>query len=558
MLCVFGGINMPYIKGENRGQFTLMPESLDDYISEENPVRVIDAFVNKIDIKRMGFIRHTPSKEGRPGYDPRDMLKLYIYGYFNKIRSSRRLQTECSRNIEVMWLLSKLVPDFRCIADFRKDNSAAIKKVFCEFVKLCNGFELIDRNLMVVDGSKFKAVNSRNNNYNVDSLNEKIKKIENKIEEYIGELNRNDILENSPSENSKEELKKIISELSEKKAIYEKYLYELEQTGERQISTVDVDSKLMKTRHGYDVCLNVQTVAESKNHLVVEFEATSNCSDVGLLEKTVNKAKETLEIENIEVIADKGYRSNVDIFNCLSNGDTPQVYTHDNQECYRFDLEYDNQQLAESFETGILSKVYGKENVEVSITPNYIKQVEYVEVKVSDKYDTCDKKTLIEEKPLSDYFERDLESDTVICPMGQILKKKSTHRTQGVRYANKKACRECLNKCTTSKFKVVSFKGNHTIVKSNFYRHTRLKKILVEKQIGYKVELKFYPDKYKLKKRCSIIEHPFGTIKRWCDGSYLLLKGKIKATADLALLFLGYDLKRVINILGVNEIMARI
>ena len=119
----------------------------------------------------------------------------------------------------------------------------------------------------------------------------KSKKIENKIEEYIGELNRNDILENSPSENSKEELKKIISELSEKKAIYEKYLYELEQTGERQISTVDVDSKLMKTRHGYDVCLNVQTVAESKNHLVVEFEATSNCSDVGLLEKTVNKAK---------------------------------------------------------------------------------------------------------------------------------------------------------------------------------------------------------------------------------------------------------------------------
>jgi len=553
---------MPYIKGENREQITFLPESFDDYISDENPVRIVDAFVNRLDIKSMGFTRHTPSKDGRPGYDPRDMLKLYIYGYYNKIRSSRKLQTECTRNIEVMWLLSKIVPDFRCIADFRKDNAKAIKKVFCEFVKFCNNLELIDNNLIVVDGSKFKAVNSRNNNHNVNSLNERIKKIEEKIDEYILELNQNDVLEKSPSETSKEEIENSIKILNEKKSVYEKYLLELEKTGERQISTVDTDSRLMKTRHGYDVCLNVQTVAESKNHLIVEFDTTSRCNDSGLLQQTVNIAKNTLGIKNTEVIADKGYRNNMDIFNCLLNGDIPQVYTHDNKDCYKFNFVYDKYQLLESFENGILSKVWNNENVEIEISPNYVKEITYIEV-TSDYIDMSEKIPTPTEAPLSYVFKRDLESDTVVCPMGETLRRKSTHKIQGARYANQSACMKCRNKCTSSKFKVVSFRKGRTIAKANFYenpmRLTRKhEKIISEKLSGYKIEIRFYPDEEKLKKRKEIIEHPFGTIKRWCDGSYLLLKGKVKATADLSLLFLGYNLKRVIKILGVKEILARI
>ena len=172
---------MPYIKGESRGQLTLLPESLEDYVTEDNPVRVIDAFVDGLDIKSMGFTKHTPSKDGRPGYDPRDMLKLYMYGYLNKIRSSRKLRTECSRNVELMWLLGKLVPDFRCIADFRKDNAEAIKKVFREFTILCNKLNLIGKELIAIDGSKFKAVNSKDNNFTKGKLTDRITWIDEKI-----------------------------------------------------------------------------------------------------------------------------------------------------------------------------------------------------------------------------------------------------------------------------------------------------------------------------------------------------------------------------------------
>ena len=174
---------MPYIKGADRGQVTLMPDCLDDYVSNENPVRVIDAFINSLDIEKLG-IKAESAVEGRPGYDPRDMLKLYIYGCVNKVRSSRRLQREAGRNVEVMWLLRKIVPDFRCIADFRKDNAGGIKHVFREFVKLCDKAGLLSHETVVIDGSKFRAVNADQKAYVRQNVQVMMQQADERIEKY--------------------------------------------------------------------------------------------------------------------------------------------------------------------------------------------------------------------------------------------------------------------------------------------------------------------------------------------------------------------------------------
>ena len=179
---------MGYIQGADRNQVVLLPETLDDYVGMENEVRVIDAFIDGLDIKTMGF-KAEAAREGRPGYDPRDMLKLYMYGYSNHIRSSRRLQKEAARNVEVMWLLKKIVPDFRCIADFRKDNAKAIKEVFRAFVKLCNGAGLLSHESVVIDGSKFRAANADNKSYISANVSKVLKDIDAKIDQYMDEMN---------------------------------------------------------------------------------------------------------------------------------------------------------------------------------------------------------------------------------------------------------------------------------------------------------------------------------------------------------------------------------
>ena len=181
---------MAYIKGEDRNQIIMFPEAIDDYITEENPVRVIDGFVEMLDLKELEFKRTNPKAVGHPSYDPKDLLKLYIYGYLNRIRSSRRLEHEAIRNIEVIWLIKKLKPDFKTIADFRKDNKKALKQVFREFAKLCDEWKLFGKEIVAIDGSKFKACNSKKNNYNVKKLDRHIKYIEEKIDKYIKELDK--------------------------------------------------------------------------------------------------------------------------------------------------------------------------------------------------------------------------------------------------------------------------------------------------------------------------------------------------------------------------------
>ena len=289
-------------------------------------MRVIDAFINNLDLQELGFNRCEPKETGRPLYDPKDILKLYLYGYMNRIRSSRRLEAESKRIMEVIWLLRKLVPDHKTIANFRRDNPKALKNVFRHFVKLCVELDLYGKELIAVDGSKFKAVNSKDRNFTKDKLKDRIKMIDNKLDEYFNELEKNDNEEDKvEKEKPAEEIKKIINELNERKITYRRYTEELEETGENQKSLTDTESRLMLANGRMDVCYNVQTAVDAKNKLIAEFEATNNANDKNLITPTAQQVKETLDVENFKVTAGKGYASASDAAAAMQIGVQPHI-----------------------------------------------------------------------------------------------------------------------------------------------------------------------------------------------------------------------------------------
>lgn len=240
---------MGYIQGIDRNQVVLFPESLDEYVNANNEVRAIDVFVDSQDIGKHGF-KSDPAAQGRPGYDPRDMVKLYIYGYINHIRSSRCLQREASRNVELMWLLKKVVPDFRCISEFRKDNAKAIKEVFKSFVRLCNEAGLLSHEAVVIDGSKFRAVNADNKSYISNNVSKVLYDIDEKIEHYMIELDARDKEETKPGELGKEDIKKVLAYLDRRKQQLTDVLGKIEESGRNQICTTDPECRVMKTRDG--------------------------------------------------------------------------------------------------------------------------------------------------------------------------------------------------------------------------------------------------------------------------------------------------------------------
>ena len=238
---------MGFIEGNNRDQIIL--ESLNDYISEDNPVRVIDAYVDQLEMKELGFIRADRPTKGRPPYNPQDLLKLYIYGYLNNVRSSRKLEDETNRNIEVMWLLKRLKPDFKTIADFRKDNKKALEKVFRDFNRLCDEWSLYGKELVAVDGSKFKAYNSKKNNYNKKKLKKHLKYIDDKISKYMQAFDEKDKIESCDRKPNAKEIGEKINKLKERKKKYEEYQKYLEETGKNEISTTDPDARLMSNNN---------------------------------------------------------------------------------------------------------------------------------------------------------------------------------------------------------------------------------------------------------------------------------------------------------------------
>lgn len=315
---------MSYIEGESREQRILFPEVLDDYISEDNVVRFIDAFVDGLEMEELGFDRSAPKETGRPPYDPRDILKLYIYGYLNRLRTGRTLERECQRNLELMWLMRKLRPDFKTIADFRKDNRKAFRGVFRQFVLVCKEMGLMGGELVAVDGSKFKAVNSGQKNFSQKKLEQRLKEIDKKVERYLEEMDRADKQENQNPVTA-EELKEKIDKLKERKGRYEDLLKELKASGKKQVSLTDPDSRAMALTPKGEVSYNVQTAVDSKHHLIVEQDVTNDGLDNHQLLLMAQRTKEMLGQTDLHVVADMGYYNHEELKQCEEAGITPYV-----------------------------------------------------------------------------------------------------------------------------------------------------------------------------------------------------------------------------------------
>lgn len=317
---------MGYIKGEDRNQTYLFPESFDDYIHEDNPVRIIDEYIEQLDMKALKFNKAVCPSNGRPPYHPKDLLKLYLYGYLNRIRSSRRLEHEANRNIEVIWLLKQLKPDFKTIADFRKDNRNALKGVFRQFVRLCDEWDLFGKERVAIDGTKMRACNSKRNNYTAKKLQRQIQYIDEKIDNYLQELETGDQAEAADRKPDTGEIQKRIQELRNRKQTYEHYQDQLQKTGENEISTNDSDARLMSnSNNSVDVSYNVQTTVDAKNKLIADFKVTSNPNDLGELDNMAIRAKKIFKAESLEVLADKGYYKAEDLKRCVANHITPYV-----------------------------------------------------------------------------------------------------------------------------------------------------------------------------------------------------------------------------------------
>jgi len=311
---------MGYIEGEDRNQIILFPESIDEYVSDNNSIRIIDEYIKQLDLEILGFKRAISPSLGRPPYHPKDMLKLYLYGYLNRIRSSRRLEQEAIRNLEVIWLLRKLKPDFKTIADFRKDNKKALKKVFRDFTKLCDEWELSGKELIAIDGSKFRACNSKKNNYNSKKLERHLKYLDEKIENYIQELDHHDRAEASLEKPDVNTITERIQQLKDRKEKYQQYIRKLKQSGENEISTTDPDSRLMANHNNVEVSYNIQTTVDAKHKLIADFKVIQKPNDLGELDNMAIRAKKLFGNETFEVLADKGYYQAKDLKKCAENG----------------------------------------------------------------------------------------------------------------------------------------------------------------------------------------------------------------------------------------------
>lgn len=547
---------MKYIEGQSRDQITLLPDCIDDLMGQDNPVRVIDAFVDNLDIEGMGFERPVPNSTGRPSYNPRDLLKLYIYGYMNKIRSSRKLMKECGRNIELFYLLNRLTPDFRTIADFRKDNTEALQEVFHAFVKVCMKLKLYEKELLAIDGSKIRAVNSKNNCYNAEVLEKKLANIDAHISEYLSKMDSADAGETDEDAPTTEEIKAALEKLSQRKETYEGYLEKLQESGDTQLLTTDPEARRMHSKDGFHCCYNVQTAIDKGSHLIADYEVTNHNTDQGLLLQVSEKVRETLEAETLEIVADKGYESRNDIMDCVMNGIVPNVAMKYDKKERIYNIEYEEAEITDE--------------IRCSKNPEDIQKCLHAGI-LPQCYEGTAISVELQGKMQKSCFT--LNGDgKVTCPMGNILSRVKTKRENTI-YANKDACRQCPNKCTSGKTnKTVSFGPNTNCVPVLIHGDPKyvLNKVPEGARISSfnhtldrhdyrkpkKVVIHIREDKSKLKERMCLSEHPFGTVKWYHGAHYLLCKGKKKATAELGLSFLAYNMIRAINMVGIDRLLA--
>lgn len=469
---------MGYIEGEDRNQMVMFPETLDDYIGEDNPVRFIAAFVDSLDLQGLGFQRAVPKERGRNPYHPGMLLSLYIYGYLNRIRSSRKLERETGRNVELMWLMRRLTPDHKTIADFRKDNLKAIVGACRRFKQLCGEMGLFGGELIGVDGSKFRAVNSKERSFNARRLERAKKRVEQDIDEYLRELDQCDKEEAGIEQPTAEELKAKIEKLKQRQAKYEQIGQELSKSEDGQVSLTDPDSRLMKSRQGTHSGYNAQIAVDSKHKLIVAEDVCGARSDRGQLTNIAKQAKEVLGVKSLEVVADMGYYDCQDINNCEEESITPYV-----------------SKPAVSRNRGLFIK---------------------------------------------EDFEYDPEKDLYVCPKGAELKY-VTHgkeRERGMKYyLNREACKECALKsqCTRGAYRRIKRLENEGVMEAMATR------------------MRGHPERMSLRK--GIVEHPFGTIKRGMGQDYFLMKTTVKVRTELKLTTLAYNMKRVMNIVGVRKMI---
>jgi len=316
-----------FIEGEDRQQTTLFPELLDDYISEDNSVRVIEVFVEELNLYKLGFSSAHPKITGRPAYHPATLLKLYIYGYLNKIQSSRRLERESQRNVELMWLTSRLAPDFKTIADFRKDNGEAIKSVCRQFVMICRRLNLFSDSLIAIDGSRFKAVNNRDRNYTKAKVKRRIEAINKSLDRYFSQLESFDRQDQQVPRVKTEHINKQIDSLKRQMKEVQEIEAIIDDAPGQQVSLTDPDARAMSTnaRSSGNVGYNVQTAVDTKHHIIVDHEVSMEMGDRRLLTKMSKQAREASGIEELEVIADRGYYRMEEIKDTVDAGITPYV-----------------------------------------------------------------------------------------------------------------------------------------------------------------------------------------------------------------------------------------
>ena len=312
-----------FIAGQDRTQSTLLPELLDEYITEENPVRVIDLFVDQLDLASLGFEGVVPADTGRPSYHPAVLLKLYVYGYLNRIQSTRRLETEALRNVELMWLITRLAPDFKTIANFRRENGKAIRKVCAQFIELCRQMNLFTDAMVAIDGSKFKAVNSSDQNFTQAKIKRRIQEAQASIAQYLKDLEAADLRSPAQSTAHQVRLKERIALFTEQMAQLQAIEEKVQAAPDKQISMSDPDARSMQHRGGGIVGYNVQAAVDTKNHLIVAHELTNVGHDRSALAKIAGQAKAALQATELTVVADKGYYSGQEIKDCMESGVTP-------------------------------------------------------------------------------------------------------------------------------------------------------------------------------------------------------------------------------------------
>jgi transposase len=469
---------MKFILGQNRTQINLFPVSLDQSIDPDNEVRMIDLFVDSLSIKDYGF-RTDFTENGRPAYHPSDLLKLFIYGYMNKVRYSRDLEKECRRNIEVMWLLKCLKPDHNTIANFRRDNPKAIKKVFRATVQIAKHFNLIGGKLIAGDSTKLRAQNSKKNNYNQTKIDRHIAYIDNKLEEYTRMLAEND-------GDNRKQIEDEIKKQQDRKNNYKRLEKQLKESGEPQISISDPESRQIMIRNNItEVAYNVQTTVDSKNNIPIDYKVT-NQNDSKAMGNMVQRAKCILGTNDFTVLYDKGFHT--------------------------------GSELKTAQELGVETIVAIPSIPSTSQAPNHDYNYEH--------------------------FSYDKDTDTYTCPQGQPLKtngswyKELTSSGNIIWFKQYKtsACKLCQlrSQCTRSK----TARLIHRSEFAEYYERNR--RNTLEKEQLYK-------------RRQAIVEHPYGTLKRQWGFNYILTKkGITRASSDVGLMFIAYNLRRIGNILTMN------